>query len=332
MAKENPMHKHLTGLIAIDKVGNKIRFYDPASMRQVHEIAAPEPCVHELAISPDRTTAYVPLYGDGIYGTNRNPNNKVMVIDLPSRSVRDVIELGEHFAPHGMVATRDGGLWVGCDLTNALLRLDPARRTIEATYKIPGKGAHFIAMLPDESKLYCSNKEGDLAVFDMARRSFTITLPMRGPGITQGNGSGSEGLAVTPDGKRVLTVDNHLSELRVIESASDREIDRVPLNMNALTNPKRSRLHRLAFSPDGGTLVVTNYASALAWIIDAQDLRRQWLVTMAKGPQGIAFAPDRRAALIGNHDSGLITRIDLEEKRADAVFDGGAGIEVLDYF
>ena len=320
------------GLIAIDKVGNKIRFYDPGTLKQVKEIAAPEPCVHELALSPDRTTAYVPLYGDGIYGTNKNPNNKVMAVDLDSQSTHDIIDLGEHFAPHGMVATRDGKLWVGCDLSNALLEIDPVARRIETTYKIPGKGSHFIAMLPDETKLYCSNKEGDLAVFDLARRTFTATLPMCGAGITQGNGSGSEGLAVTPDGNRVVTVDNHVSDLHVIDTASDREIDRVPLTMNALTNIKRSRLHRLAFSPDGGTLIVTNYASGLAWIIDAHDLRKQILVTVAKGPQGIAFAPDGRSALVANHDSGIMTRIDLATRRADAVFDGGSGIEVLAYY
>ena len=155
---------------------------------------------------------------------------------------------------------------------------------------------------------------------------------MRGAGITQGNGSGSEGLAVTPDGTRVITVDNHVSELHVIDTTSDHEIDRVPLMMNALTNIKRSRLHRLAVSPDGATLIVTNYASALAWIIDAGNLRRQTLVTMAKGPQGIAFAPDGSNALVANHDSGIITRVDLATKHADAVFDGGSGIEVLAYY
>jgi DNA-binding beta-propeller fold protein YncE len=320
------------GLIAVDKVGNKIRFYDPGTLRQLTEIAAPEPCVHELAISPDRASAFVPLYGDGIYGSNKNPNNKVMVVDLGTRSVRDIIDLGEHLAPHGMVATRAGKLWVGCDLANALLLIDPAKRTIEANYRIPGKGSHFIVLLPDETKLYCSNKEGDLAVFDLARRTFTATLAMGGAGITAGNGSGSEGLAVAPDGKRLVTVDNHVSELHVIDTATDREIDRVPLMMNALTNIKRSRLHRLAFSPDGDTLIVTNYASALAWIIDGRDLRRQTLVTMAKGPQGIAFAADGATALVANHDSGIITRIDLVAQHADAVFDGGSGIEVLAYY
>jgi hypothetical protein len=32
---------------------------------------------HELAISPDHKTAYVPLYGDGVYGQNPNPAMKL---------------------------------------------------------------------------------------------------------------------------------------------------------------------------------------------------------------------------------------------------------------
>ena len=320
------------GLIAIDKVGNKIRFYDPDTLTQTAEIAAPEPCVHELALTPDRRTAFVPLYGDGIYGTNKNPNNKVMAIDLAAKALAKIIDLGPHLAAHGMAATRAGRLWVACDIANGLLEIDPVSGTIAASYTIPGKGAHFIALLPDETKLYCSNKEGDVAVFDLAGRAFVATLPMRGAGVVAGNGSGSEGLAVSPDGRRVLTVDNHVSELHVIDTQSDREIGRVPLTMNALTNVKRSRLHRLAFSGDGATLIVTNYASALAWVIDANDLRKQTLVTLAKGPQGIAFAPDGKSALVANHDSGIITRIDLSAKKADAVFDGGQGIEVLAYY
>jgi len=55
-------------------------------------------------------------------------------------------------------------------------------------------------------------------------------------------------------------------------------------------------------------------------------------VTVAKGPQGAAFAPDGRTALIANHDSGIITQVDLAAKRAVAVYDGGAGIEVLSYY
>ena len=74
-----------TGLIAVDKVGNHIRFYDPETLREIKTLAVPEPAAHELAISHDRQLAFVPLYGDGIYGSNKKPNNKILVIDLMPR-------------------------------------------------------------------------------------------------------------------------------------------------------------------------------------------------------------------------------------------------------
>ena len=117
------------GLIAVDKVGNRIRFYDPHTLREVGNFAAPEPCVDELAISPDHKTAFVPLYGDGIYGANKNPNNKVLAIDLERRELADIIPLGEFVAPHGMVAARDGKLWVVCDIPGKLLPSRPSSRS-----------------------------------------------------------------------------------------------------------------------------------------------------------------------------------------------------------
>jgi DNA-binding beta-propeller fold protein YncE len=321
-----------TGLIAVDKVANKIRFYEPQTLAEMKVLDSPEPTVHELALSCDREWAFVPLYGDGIYGSNKNPNNKILVIDLARQTIVDIIGLGEFVAPHGMVATRNGKLWVVCDLPNKLLCIDPATRQIEAVHDAPAKGAHLVEKLPDGSKLYISAKEGDLAAFDLGRRAFTTTIPIGREGISSGNGSGSEGLAPTPDGRRLIVIDNDRTELREIDVAADREIDRVPLLPYVLTNVKRSRLAKLAFSRDGRILVVTSYATALAWIIEAANYRAQTMIPLAKGPMGIAFPADGRTAIISSHDSGLLTRIDLEERRVLSAHDGGGGIEVMAFY
>jgi DNA-binding beta-propeller fold protein YncE len=321
-----------SGLIAIDKVGNHIRFYDPETLQEINSFPAPEPAAHELAISHDRRLAFVPLYGDGIYGNNRKPNNKILVIDLKGQALADVLLLGEMTAPHGMVAASDGKLWVVADIPNKLLRIDPERRAIEAAWDCPAKGAHQLAMLPDESKIYVSAKEGDLAAFDRARGAFTARVSLRAPGVEFGNGSGSEGVMPTADGRRLVVIDNAANDLRVVDTATDKEIDRVPLAQCPPSNPKRSRLAKLMFSPDGRHLVVTTYAGGLAWVIDAADLRRQAVVPVAKGPQGMAFPPDGRSVLVASHDSGLLTRIDLASKQAAAAYDGGSGIEVLAYY
>ena len=136
----------------------------------------------------------------------------------------------------------------------------------------------------------------------------------------------------TPAGDRLIVIDNDRSDLRVIDTATDTEVARVPLLSSPPSNPKRSRLAKARFSPDGRTLVVTSYASALTWVIDAADLRRQTLVPVAKGPQGMAFPPDGRSVIVSSHDSGLLTRIDLANPRPVAANDGASGIEVLAYY
>lgn len=318
-----------TGLIAIDKVGNKVRFYDPRTLDEIGVLAPPEKTVHELTLSQDRRYAFSPLYGDGIYGNNKAPNNKILAIDLERRDIAGTIDLGPYLAPHGMVATADGRLWVVSDLTQTLLLVDPGEARIEETYDVPGKGAHLLVLLPDESKLYVSNKEAGVAVFDIKARKFVATVPVGNPDIAAGNGSGSEGITPAPDGSRILVVDNDRSDIRVIDTASDREVDRVALAMHPPTNPRRTRVAKLMFSPDGRWLVVASYATGLAWVIDASDLRRQRPVAVPKGPFGIAFAEDGRTVLVSSHDNGMIVRIDLEAAQVTAAYPGGDGIECL---
>ncbi len=67
------------GLIAIDKMGNKVFFLDPESFETVEVLGGFAPKVHELAISPDHATAYAPIYGDGRHGNNPNPGHLIAV-------------------------------------------------------------------------------------------------------------------------------------------------------------------------------------------------------------------------------------------------------------
>jgi DNA-binding beta-propeller fold protein YncE len=109
-------------------------------------------------------------------------------------------------------------------------------------------------------------------------------------------------------------------------------VDRVSLAQIPPANPKRSMLAKAMFSPDGRHLVVTAYAGGVAWIIDAADLRRQTVVPVAKGPQGMAFPPDGGSVIVACHDSGVLTCIDLGSRLAGPVYDGGSGIEVLAFY
>ena len=86
----------------MDKVGNQVRFLDPATFETVHALGGFPSRVHELAISPDGARAFVPIYGDGRHGANPNPGHQIAVIDLHSREHLSTFSVAPYLAPHGM--------------------------------------------------------------------------------------------------------------------------------------------------------------------------------------------------------------------------------------
>src|SRR4249920_1962324 len=83
------------GLIMIDKRGGYVRFFDPMTLKEIGSLQLESP-PHELAISADHKTAFVPLYGDGVYGNNPNPGHKIVAIDLTTRKVSKTIDVSPY--------------------------------------------------------------------------------------------------------------------------------------------------------------------------------------------------------------------------------------------
>src|SRR5262247_503897 len=95
------------GLLLIDKLGGTIRFFDPATFKERSSIkVATNP--HDFALTADRKTAYVPLYGDGIYGRNPNPGHEVLVVDMESMKVAGSVDISPYRAPHGIQLDQNG--------------------------------------------------------------------------------------------------------------------------------------------------------------------------------------------------------------------------------
>ncbi|HET9569585.1 MAG TPA: hypothetical protein VFP16_14510, partial [Vicinamibacterales bacterium] len=72
------------GVLLIDKLGGQIRFVDPVTYKERAAFkVATNP--HDFALTADRKTANVPLYGDGIYGRNPNPGHEVVIVDMDAQ-------------------------------------------------------------------------------------------------------------------------------------------------------------------------------------------------------------------------------------------------------
>ncbi|MBZ5575378.1 MAG: hypothetical protein LAP40_02320 [Acidobacteriia bacterium] len=306
------------GLVLIDKRGAHVRFFDPASFKEISSLEIGN-APHDLAISPDHKTVYVPVYGDGIYGNNPHPGHTIAIIDLASRQVTATIDVAPYQAPHGIQVDNAGTLYVTCDLSRKLLVIDPKKRAIEAAIDTDGTG-HWLAVLPDGSKAYVTlkNDRAFVSVIDLKLRKLVGRISMP---------NGTQGIGASPDGQRVLVADYAEPVMWVIATATDSVVDKIPLKDNA------RGLYKVRYSPDGSKVLAMNSTESLINILSAVDLHGpQTVLKVGKDPMGYGFAPDGKTALISNHGDGSISVIDLEKGRVVSSFVAGTGIETLAYY
>ena len=311
----NPTGK--AGLILIDKLGHFARFFDPATFQEISSVDL-EVAPHDLAISPDHRTVYIPIYGDGVYGRNPHPGHTIAIIDLVSRKLTGSIDVSPYQAPHGIQIDAAGMLYVTCDLSRKLLIIDPKPRSIEAAIDTEGTG-HWVALLPDGSKAYVANKNDRpfVSVIDLKARKMIgrVATP-----------NGTQGIAASPDGKWVIAVNNGKPELIVIEPSTDAVAVRIPLE----GNPRGAFKPR--FTPDGSKLVVCSLGQQVNIIDVADPHGKQVVLPVGKDPMGFAVSPDSKTVLVANHGDGTVTAIDVQEGRVVTNFKAGTGIETLAYY
>jgi hypothetical protein len=103
------------GMIAVDKMGGKVLFLDPTTYETEVVIDGFPRTVHELLIVPETGLAYVPIFGDGIHGSNPNPQHHLCIFDLAKREHVGTIDLRPYIAPHTLKLGPDGLIYITCE-------------------------------------------------------------------------------------------------------------------------------------------------------------------------------------------------------------------------
>ena len=305
------------GLIAVDKIANKILFLDPSTYDTVQTLWGFAPRVHELTVSRDHKTAYVPIYGDGKHGDNPNTGHLIAVIDLVGRRHVGDISTAPYFAPHGLRWGARGQLYCLCENSGVVLELDVETWDIRHVIEVGSNKAHRMEVLPDGTKLYTENEEDSFAsVIDLEARKRVGKIAAPG---------GFAGIGLSPDGSVVVLVSATEPRIHVVDTATDTVTRTLELSGHA----DAAQIAR--YSPDGRYLVVTSYEEPLATILDAA-LSTQRTVRIGKGPMNMAFHADGRTALIANQDEGTICVVDLASAEVLRTVPAGQGIETLSFF
>jgi DNA-binding beta-propeller fold protein YncE len=174
--------------------------------------------------------------------------------------------------------------------------------------------------LPDASKMYVANKNDKpfISVLDLKTRKMMGKIPAP---------NGTQGIAVSPDGKIVVAMDFTEPVLIVIDPRTDKVTDRIPLKGQTQGG------YKVSFSPDGRRLLTMNLTAKLANVFDTANLRGdQKVLPTGKDPMGFAFSADGKTALVANHGDGSVSVIDLQKMDVVNNFHAGTGIETLSYY
>jgi DNA-binding beta-propeller fold protein YncE len=306
-----------SGLIAVDKIGNQILFLDPQTYATTLTLDAFAPRIHELAISPDHRTAYVPIYGDGIHGKDPHPGHLVALFDLVARRHAGDFSTYPYLAPHGLRWGPEGQLYCVCENSGVVLEMDAISGKIKHVIEVGSDKAHRIEVTPGGSKLYTENEEDTFGcVIDLKARKRFKKIPAP---------NGLAGIGMSPDGKTIVLVDAKLPQILVVDTKSDEVVRTVRLE----GHEKAAQIAR--YSPDGKYLIVTSYDAPLGTIFDAK-LETQKLLQLGKGPMNMAFHADRRILLTANHDAGSRAVVDLEQAEVLRTVPAGVGIETLSFY
>jgi DNA-binding beta-propeller fold protein YncE len=306
-----------TGLVAIDKRGSHAYFLDPETYQELSRLpltARP----HEIALSADRTLAYISIYGNGVYGNNTQPGTKIEVLDLTARTQIGTIDVEPYFAPHGLTMSADGLLlFASCDAAGVIAVVDTVEGKLVGAIDAESTGCHMTTMLPDGSKLYAENEEDPITtVFDPASQKLLTKIPTPG---------GAAGISSSADGSQVFVVTLAEPGLAVIDTATDTLVRTVPLDGHTIA------AQRVRCSPNGRYVVVTNNDESVVSVLDGA-LERQKAFPVSASPMGVAFHPDGRTALVSNHGAGKITIVDLEAAAPVREFELGVGVETLAFY
>jgi len=303
------------GMIAVDKMGGKVLFLNPVTYETEIVLDGFDKTVHELLVMPDTHRAYVPIFGDGIHGRNPNPQHWLCVFDLERRSLLTTIDLRPYIAPHTLKLGPDGLIYITCENSAKVVAIDRSTNKVVDAIDSGSTNGHRLIIAPDGQRLYTENEEdGTVSVIDLPKRELLGQIKTPRP---------LAGIAISPDGRTVVAVDDAEPVLFLIDTEAGRVRDEVRLK----DVPKAAQIAR--YAPDNSLIGVTSLNSDTVSLIDP-TFREQTAIKVGHQPMDMAFHGNE--LFVPCQGDGSVHVIDIPNKRHKTSFTAGKGCESVGFF
>ena len=309
---QTPMPTAPSGLLlATNQFANTLSVIDPVAGREIAVIPEEHITGHELATSPDGRSVFVPIYGNSGVGKPGTDGRQILVVDLASRRIAHVVDLGHGVRPHKAVYNpADNLLYVSAELDNAVAILDPKSLKLVGSVPTGAPESHMLVLSPDGHRAYTANvSTGTVSVLDLHARKVVTIIPVS---------KEVQRIAISNDGALVFTSAVGKPELDVIDTATNSVKTRIPLPAEG---------YGAAATADGHFLLLALPAVDRVALIDLRTLTLARTIPTPPGPQAVLLRPDGRVAYVSCMHSKTIIAIDIGSFAITQHIAAGEGVD-----
>jgi YVTN family beta-propeller protein len=254
-----------------------------------------------VAVSPDGTRAYVPIYSNVGVGSVGTDGHLLRVIDLRTQVIVGTLDFGKGMRPHRpLFGPKDGLLYITTELNQSVSIVDPSTLRVIGAVPTGEAESHMLALSSDGRRGYTANvKSGTVSVLDLEHRRLVTTIPVA---------TVVQRISLSVDDRWAFTADETKLRLAVIDTRTNTVATSIPLPGIAFgTTP----------TPDGRWLLVTVPALRLVAVVDLSTLRVVRQIEVPKAPQEIVVQPDGRLAYVSCDSAGQVAVLNLATWQVD---------------
>ncbi len=296
-------------LLVVNQGSSNLGLIDPATGTQTATVEEGIAGVHahEVAVSADGRTAYIPIYGSTGLGKPGLNGREMLVVDLQSRKVVGDVDFGHEVRPHQPVFSQASGLlYVTTELDKTVTVIDPRTRKIVGSIPTGQEQSHMLAVSHDGKRGYTANVgPGTVSVLDLPGRKTLAIIPVADK---------LQRISVSNDDALVFTADQTRPRLAVIDATTKTVKTWIPMPGVAFgTAATRDGRWLLAALPDNNRVAV----------VDLRSMRVTRTVEVPSSPQEILTSPDGKVAYVSCNTSGTVAEIDLAQWKVSGLIAAG---------
>lgn len=298
--------KTLPVLLVANKHSNTLSYIDPVGFDVLKTIkTGPNP--HEITITPDQKLAYLSNYAP--------PGNTISVIDLHAGKHIQQISTGEIGRIHGTAMAPDGKfVYFTAGQTGYVVEVDTKTNQVVRNIPTHGKISHMVYISPDGKFLLTANIVSEnISVIDRKTGKLVKQIPA---------GKGVEGMAFTPDGKKLWALNQTGGTISIIDVGTWTPEE---------TFTCEGMPVRIKFTRDGSLALIANWIEeGKLTLIDTRTKKEIKRIPVGDYAIGVELSPDERFAFVGCEDSKKAEALPDGSEQAEAHKTVSDGIHVID--